>query len=224
MNFKFSEMSFKGIGKTLLGWFGIAVIAFAFICGTVFGFLSLTEENYSYSIFRSKAELSYYAVKDDLIKSIDEFIHTNAESSALNGFALLEGCDEYNVDVRFALAQGLVESHYGTEGIAAKTHGVFNVKAYDGRSAKDMLKKGDGYKHPDKSIKPYLELLTSRYLVGGKTEMDLLDKFVDGSGHRYASSTSYEASLRAAYNRILDETNISALYADYQKYKMICGK
>ena len=75
---------------------------------------------------------------------------------------------------------------------------------------------------PDRE--PYLKVLTKDYLVGEKTEMDLLDKFVNKDGQRYASSADYEQQLRSAYQMIVTKTNISVLYAEYQKYKMICGK
>lgn len=224
MKTNFSEMTFKGIAKTILGYLGISVAVAVAVVGMVFGILSVTQKNYCYTIFKSKAELNYYTSKDAVVKCLDEFIKSNAPESAMNGFALLDKCDEYNVDVRFATAQALIEGHFATKGVAAKTHSAFNVMAYDGRSAGDMIKKGHAYKHPDESIEPYLKLLTTQYMVNGKTEMDLMDKYVNKDGKRYASSPNYEQSLRSAYQTLITETNITALYAEYQKYKMICGK
>lgn len=220
----FSKMTFKEIGKTIVGWFGLSIAIAIAIVGMVFGILSVTEKNYSYTIFQSKAELSYYSSKEAVVRCLDDYIRDVAPESAMNGLALLDKCDEYNVDVRFAMAQAQIEGHFATKGIAAKTHSAFNVMAYDGRSADDMIKKGHCYKHPDESIEPYLKLLTTQYMVNGKTEMDLMDKYVNSSGKRYASSTGYEQSLRSAYQRLITETNITALYAEYQKYKMITGK
>lgn len=229
MNIKhFSTLPIKAIIKETLGitlmTLGIIISLGIGVCLTTYGIMHLTEKNYSYTIFKSKAELSYYATKDDLVKCIDEYIHSIAEDSAMNGFALLENCDKYNVDVRFVIAQAQIEAHFATKGVAAKTHSAFNVLAYDGRSAEDMIKKGHAYKHPDESIEPYLKLLTTDYMVNGKTEMDLLDKFVNKAGKRYASSQTYEQALRSAYQTLITETNITALYSEYQKYKMICGK
>lgn len=224
MKFNFASMSLKGIGKNLLAILGICVIVGCSICGTIYGIIRLTEENYSYEVFKSKADLEYYSAKERLAEEVDNYIHTIAPNSALNGIALVNKCEEYNVNIVFVLAQGQEESAFGTTGSASKTNSVWNVKAYDGRSAKDMIKKGDAYKHPDKSIEPYLKLLTTRYAVNGKTEMDLLDKYIDYNGKRYASNTSYESALRDIYGSIIINTNINALYAEFQKYKMISGK
>lgn len=223
MSSNFSQMTIKEIGKSILGWFGFFVAIGLVICGIVYGILSMTKENYSYQIFRSKAELAYYSTKDELVKEIDEYIQSFAPNSALNGFAIVEACEEYKIDVRFVLAQGQVESAFGTKGIAAKTNSVFNVLAYDGRSAKDMVKKGHGYHHPDQSIRPYLELLANDYLID-KNEMDLMKNFVNKEGKRYASSNSYEQSIRCAFATITENTNISNLWSEYMKYKIIANK
>ena len=221
---QFSKMTLKEIGKTLLGWFGVATIIAVVACSSLYGILAITQENYTYTIFKSKAELNYYSSKNSLVRAIDNYIDSIATNSAINGIALLEKCDQYNVDVRFAMAQAQVEGHFATQGIAGKTHSAFNVMAYDGKPADEIIADGHGYNHPDESIEPYLKVLTKDYLVGEKTEMDLLDKFVNKDGQRYASSDDYEQQLRSAYQMIVTKTNISVLYAEYQKYKMICGK
>jgi hypothetical protein len=124
---------------------------------------------YNYEIYRSRTELSMEGVKDDIVTEIDNYIDSVAPESCLNGIKLFELCDEYGIDVRFAMAQAEVESHYGTKGIAAKTNIVWNVKAYDGLTATDMKKNGNICSHPDHSIEPYLKLLKNDYLVNGKT-------------------------------------------------------
>ena len=125
------------------------------------------------------------------------------------------------VDVRFAMAQAEAESHFGTKGVAAKTNMVWNVKAYDNRTADDMIKKGDAKTHPDMSIEPYLILLTNEYLVNGKTEYDMFDKFVDSNGKRYASNPNYETMVLNIYNRINENTKLKDLLKEYRRYKMI---
>lgn len=220
----FSKLTFKEICKVVAGRFCLFLAAGIVLCGVVYGILYMTKKNYSYEIFKSKAELSYYSTKDDLVKCVDNYIHSVAESSMMNGLAFVEVCDKYNIDLRFVLAQAQIESAFATTGIAAKTKSAFNVMAYDGRSAKDMIRKGHCYQHPDQSIEPYIKLLLSDYLVDGKTEMDLMDKYVNKDGKRYASAVTYEQMLRAAYGQIVNDTNINALYAEYQKYKTICNK
>lgn len=224
LNFNYAKMTLKEIGKTILGTLGFTGTIGAAICGTIFGIIALTEKNYSYEIFKSKAELAYYSAKDDLVRCIDDYTHSIAETTVMNGIAILDVCDKYNLDVRFVIAQAQIEGAFATKGIAAKTHSAFNVMAYDGRSANDMIKKHHGYSHPDESVEPYAKLLVNDYLVGGKTEMDMLDNYVNKYGKRYASSQTYEQNMRRAYCQFTTSTNVNILYAEYQKYKMICDK
>lgn len=177
--------------------------------------------DYSYQIYRSRTELAMEGVKNEIVTEIDNYIDSVANDSGLNGIRLFELCDKYGVDVRFAMAQAEAESHFGTKGVAAKTNMVWNVKAYDNRTADDMIKKGDAEKHPDMSIEPYLILLTSEYLVNGKTEHDMFDKFVDSNGKRYASNPNYETMVLNIYNRINENTKLKDLLKEYRRYKMI---
>lgn len=177
--------------------------------------------DYSYQIYRSRTELAMEGVKDNIVTEIDNYIDSVANDSGLNGIRLFELCDKYGVDVRFAMAQAEAESHFGTKGVAAKTNMVWNVKAYDNRTADDMIKKGDAKTHPDMSIEPYLILLTNEYLVNGKTEYDMFDKFVDSNGKRYASNPNYETMVLNIYNRINENTKLKGLLKEYRRYKMI---
>lgn len=179
--------------------------------------------DYNYQIYRSRTELAMEGVKDKIVTEIDNYIDSVANDSGLNGIRLFELCDKYGVDVRFAMAQAEAESHFGTKGVAAKTNVIWNVKAYDNRSAEDMIKKGDAKIHPDMSIEPYLILLTSEYLVNGKTEYDMFDKFVDSNGKRYASNPNYETLVLNIYNRINESTKLNKLLKEYRRYKMILG-
>ena len=177
--------------------------------------------DYSYQIYRSRTELAMEGVKDNIVTEIDNYIDSVANDSGINGIRLFELCDKYGVDVRFAMAQAEAESHFGTKGVAAKTNMVWNVKAYDNRTADDMIKKGDAKTHPDMSIEPYLILLTNEYLVNGKTEYDMFDKFVDSNGKRYASNPNYETMVLNIYNRINENTKLKDLLKEYRRYKMI---
>lgn len=181
-------------------------------------------KDYNYEIYRSKIELKYYASKDAIIEAIDDYIDSIAPNSCLNGIALFEACEEYNIDIKFALAQGQLESHFGTFGIASKTNSVWNVLAYDGKTADEMIKNNQHYSHPDESIKPYLELLAKDYLVKGKTEMDLMANFTNKFGKRYASSKTYENQLINIYKYINSSTTIQYKYDIYKHYKILSGK
>jgi flagellum-specific peptidoglycan hydrolase FlgJ len=155
------------------------------------------------------------SVKTQLINEVDTYINTIAPSSKLDGEIVVDKCCEYNVDIAFVLAQGQIESHFGTTGTARKTNSVFNVGAYDGYSAAKQRANGFGFSHPNESVEPYLILLTNKYLVNGKTINDLMYVYVNHLGMRYASDTRYEYMLRSVYNKINSKTNINSLYNEY---------
>lgn len=139
---------------------------------------------------------------------VDNYIKSIAPTSKLSGKDIVEKCLEYNIDIAFVLAQGQIESHYGTTGTARKTNSVFNVGAYDGHSANKQNKNGFGFNNPNDSIEPYLILLTNEYLVNGKTEYDLMNNYINYLGMRYASNNNYERMLKSIYNKIKKTTNI----------------
>ena len=155
------------------------------------------------------------SVKTQLINEVDTYINTIAPSSKLDGEIVVDMCYEYNVDIAFVLAQGQIESHFGTTGTARKTNSVFNVGAYDGYSVSKQRANGFGFSHPNESVEPYLILLTNNYLVNGKTINDLMVSYINYLGMRYASDTRYEYMLRYVYNKINSKTNINSLYNEY---------
>lgn len=216
--------------KRIKGYLITAIIAIA--CSTI---LTIGVHNsnlkymkdYSYEVYRDRMELHYEGVKDALVEAVDHYIDSIAPGSCLNGIRVVEICNEYEFDIMFALAQGQLESHFGTEGIAAKTNMVWNVGAFDNKSAEDIIKdknKNTAPSHPDKSIEPYIKLLYSTYLVDGKTEKDMFINYVDKNGKRYASNPNYERSLLGIYERMKKETNIDELIMEFKKYKIITGK
>lgn len=170
--------------------------------------------------YAERLESKYYAAREALVIEVENYIKEYAPSSALSALTLVNLCSEYRVDVRLPLAQGHIESHFGTKGTATKTNSVWNVGAFDGYSADKQIRKGYGFKHPDYSIEPYLKLLTTRYLIEGKTEEELLDNFVDINGNRYASCEEYESKLRCKWNKM---ATISEKYDLYKMYKLQLG-
>lgn len=171
-----------------------------------------------------RLESKYDAAREVLAVEVDKYINTVAPNADIDALNLIDLCSEYNVDLRLALAQGHVESHFGTKGTAARTNSIFNVGAFDGYSAEKQIKNGYGYKHPDYSVEPYLRLLTTKYLVDGKTEEDLLENFVDINGNRYASCTTYESMLKQKWDKMDSIANISEAYGMYKKYKLKLGR
>lgn len=203
------------------------IIASMIAIGVGFGVKSnLTKDyqnkEYVTSVYSSNMYNNYIRSKANLIDSINKYIIIIAPESALNGSVILEECDGTCVDIKFVLAQGHLESHFETKGLASRTNSVFNVWACDGLSESCISNKGK-YKHPDFSVKPYIELLKRKYLVDGKTEMDLLDNFINTNGERYASNPNYEKQLLDIYTKMNNVVNIDKAYQEYNKYKILSG-
>ena len=175
-------------------------------------------------VYVHRLESKFDASREALAVEVDKYIKTVAPTSVVDALNLIDLCSEYNVDLRLALVQGHLESHFATKGTAARTYSIFNVGAFDGHSAEKQKKNGYGYKHPDYSVEPYLKLLTTDYLVDGKTELDLLNKFVNKNGKRYASSTTYESMLKDRWEKIDEIANITQTYETYKMYKLMLGR
>ena len=181
------------------------------------------EENYIFRIYRDNLELDYYGAKDVLVDTIDSYIKEIAPSSVMNGLAFVNKCDEYNMDLFFVIAQAQVESSFATTGLGQKMNSAFNVKAYDGKGAKHM----DKHSHPDESIEPYIKLLKNDYLYDvstgeTKTEMDLMNNYVNFEGKRYATNPEYERMMLSTYKKLTDR--YGNLYDEYLKFKTLTGK
>lgn len=177
------------------------------------------EENIGYDTateYIRELQISYQGVKSDLVDLTQHYIDSVAPNSGLRALVLVENCEKYGIPLSFALAQGEIESHFGTKGLAYRTNSVWNVGAYDGHSIVDISHK---YNNPNDSIIPYLDLLTTNYLPN-KTVEDLLESFVDINGNRYASDKHYEAKLSDKYQYITDNYRINELQERLNYYKV----
>lgn len=210
-------------------FFIVIVIAIGIGIGFLTGYVINTtkpsiECEHTHDVYVHRLESKFDASREALAVEVDKYIKTVAPTSVVDALNLIDLCAEYNVDLRLALVQGHLESHFATKGTAARTYSIFNVGAFDGHSADKQIKNGYGYKHPDYSVEPYLKLLTTDYLVDGKTELDLLNKFVNKNGKRYASSTTYESMLKDRWNKIDETANITQTYETYKMYKLMLGR
>ena len=176
------------------------------------------ENNYVFEVYRENLELDYYKSKDALVDVVDSYIKEVAPSSIMNGIAFVNKCDEYNMNLFFVIAQAQVESAFATKGLGQKMNSAFNVKAYDGKGSKYM----DKYHHPDESIEPYIVLIKNDYMGDSKTEMDLMDNYVNFEGKRYATNPDYEAMMLSTYKKLIDRYD--KVYDEYLKYKTLSGK
>lgn len=161
-------------------------------------------------------QISYQGVKSDLVDLTQRYIDSIAPNSGLRALVLVENCEKYGIPITFALAQGEIESHFGTKGLAYRTNSIWNVGAYDGHSIVDISYK---YNNPNDSVVPYLELLVNNYLPN-KTVEDLLESFVDINGNRYASDKHYETKLSDKYKYITDNYRIDELQERLNYYKI----
>lgn len=192
------------------------VVILVVICEILFGIV-MAIRNFSHKPINyieyadlKQAELKYWESKSHLVDEVSNYIYKVAPTSNLSGVILVDECEKFGVDVKFVLAQGELESHFGTKGLGAKTNSVWNVGAFDSLSYSEIHKK-HVFSNPNASIEKYLELITTNYLYGNKTEVNLLSNFVDKNGRRYASSPSYETSLSHIYDVIRTTTVIDSL-------------
>lgn len=180
-----------------------------------------TEYSYAIDCVR-EAELKYWETKSLLVTEIQNYIDQIAPTSNLRAYAIVEECEKYQIDIKFVLAQGEIESHFGTKGLGSKLNNVFNVGVFDGFKFEQINNKYK-FNHPNQSIEPYIKLLIDRYLVD-KLEMDLMENYVDINGSRYASNPDYENILKTKYNYISNNTNIDSLQLQLKNYAIKCGR
>lgn len=176
------------------------------------------KKNYVFEVYRENLELDYYRSKDALVDVVDSYIKEIAPSSVMNGIAFVNKCDEYNMNLFFVIAQAQIESSFATKGLGQKMNSAFNVKAYDGKGSKYM----DKYDHPDDSIEPYIILVKKNYMGDSKTEMDLMNNYVNFEGKRYATNPDYEEMMLSTYKKLINRYD--KVYDEYLKYKTLSGK
>ena len=164
---------------------------------------------------REQRLAEYNEARNQLAIEVDNYISSVAPKANIDAFLMVDLCWQYGVDIRFVLAQGHIESHFATKGTASRTLSIFNVGAYDGHSASRQRRNGFGFSDPNESIEPYLQLITTEYMVDGKTESDLMKNYVNNLGMRYASNPRYESMLRSVYKRISNRPAFKIAYDNY---------
>lgn len=117
---------------------------------------------------------------------------------------LVDNALEHNIDLCFMMSQTKIETCFGTAGVG---------RSSSRRSLFGVVKKR--YSNYDDAIDDYCKLLKKSYLVKGRTEKDLMRRYVTGSGYRYASNPNYERELSGTYKEITRSTNLTSLQAKY---------
>jgi len=210
---KLKEFLKKRKSIILFSLMGIGIVALPTIS------IIISEKEPKFAVYEEKLQLKYEGTRCQLVDATQTYIDSISPNSSLDAIVIVDKCLEYDIDICFVLAQGQLESNFGTAGLARKTNSVFNVYAYDGMKHHEIDSAGK-YKHPDESVEPYIKLLKKRYLKN-KTEYDLLDKYVDVDGNRYATATNYETSLTSLYINIKNTTEIDKLSLQLKKYSLL---
>lgn len=149
---------------------------------------------------------------EQLINEVRNYLRIAAPGTKIDPVLLVNLCDQYEMDITFVLAQGLLESHMGTKGIAAQTNSVWNVGTFDDGTIKHR------YSDPNESIEPYLKLVKEKYLIKITSSGDTLKKdiihlmrdkgFINYRGQRYATAQNYKSLLRKYILEISMKTKI----------------
>ena len=220
-----TQYNMKSIAMRKIKTFMIAVMMTVMcgVCIANYNDAKTCEISYEDTEYINTNTMVLEGIKNEIIGQISHYIDSVAPNANVDGEILFNLCEQYGVDVRFAMAQAQVESHYATKGTAKKTKSMFNVGAYDGHSAKRQIRNGFGFENVNDSIEPYLRLITSEYLIDNKTTNDLLYNYVNHLGMRYATNPRYEKMLRSVYNRINNTTDLDVLIIEYNEYKEIIG-
>jgi peptidoglycan hydrolase-like protein with peptidoglycan-binding domain len=103
------------------------------------------------------------------------------------------------VPPELALAQLAAEGGLSFDSNAKpiRTNNPFNVKNTPTTTTYVPTKK--------EGVCRYYDLMTRKYLVGGKKADDLLDNFVNINGHRYAGETGYESAIKSIVTKIANK-------------------
>ena len=154
---------YKKISNKWLNNFRIKSFFSKFLFIVFIFFLSTFETNSGFSLSSSLNDYQNnkknYIIKikskmyDRLLYEVKTYINKTAPDSKLDPEYFTIKCLEYNIDIVFALSQGILESHLGTIGKALETNSIWNVGTYDNGQ---VLYR---YSNPNESVEPYLILL-----------------------------------------------------------------
>jgi len=144
-------------------------------------------------------------LREQLVAEVTEYINKVAPNSyeALPAY-MVGSCLATGLDICFMMSQTQLETCFGTLGMgrAKSRYSMFGVSSR--------------YSSYEECIDHYVALLFKSYLVKGRTEQDLLKKYVNGSGFRYAENPTYEIELSATYRDVVRKTNIKQLQQQYE--------
>ena len=152
-----------------------------------------------------KKEILKENLKNDLTNEVSTYIldnsrHTDTSFVTEISEHIVNRALDNHIDICFILAQGHLETSFGSYGIGKSKKSIFGV-----------------YKHYNsytECIDYYVYLLRSNYLVN-KTETQLMNNYVNKNGYRYAEDKKYEHKLKNYYSKVNKSTSISELQYKY---------
>ena len=152
-----------------------------------------------------KKEILKENLKNDLTNEVSTYIldnsrHTDTSFVTEISEHIVNRALDNHIDICFILAQGHLETSFGSYGIGKSKKSIFGV-----------------YKHYNsytECIDYYVYLLRSNYLVN-KTETQLMNNYVNKNGYRYAEDKKYEHKLKNYYSKVNKSTSISELQSKY---------
>ena len=152
-----------------------------------------------------KKEILKENLKNDLTNEVSTYIldnsrHTDTSFVTEISEHIVNRALDNHIDICFILAQGHLETGFGSYGIGKSKKSIFGV-----------------YKHYNSYIECidyYIYLLRSSYLVN-KTEKQLMNNYVNKNGYRYAGDKKYELKLKNFYSKVNKSTSISELQHKY---------
>jgi len=147
------------------------------------------------------------SIKNQLIEQVENYIYKSfPKTHKTIPTSIVEIGLEKNVDILFMMAQTQIETSFGTTGAGRES---------SRRSLFGVAKRR--YSTYDEAINDYVALLKKSYLTRGRTEQDLMRRYITMSGYKYAGNPNYEAELRNAYSNIKRKTKIKELQNEYMK-------
>ena len=144
-------------------------------------------------------------LKNDLTKEVSMYILDNSKHTDLSFVRkiskhIVNRALDNHIDICFILAQGHLETGFGSYGIGKSKKSIFGVSKH--------------YNSYIECIDYYIYLLRSSYLVN-KTEKQLMNNYVNKNGYRYAGDKKYELKLKNFYSKVNKSTSILELQHKY---------
>lgn len=169
--------------------------------------MCVTNNTNSFDTIQLKAVVSLKdSIKNEIIDEAEKYIFNNYPKTHKDVPSLLvENGLENDIDILFMMAQTQQETGFGNYGAGRESsrRSLFGV----------AIRKYSNYEN---AIVDYVKILKKNYLSKGRTEEQLMQRYVTTSGARYAADRSYEAKLSKTYQKISKQTKIKELQKTYK--------